>query len=618
MSGSYDRAPADHVTSLPSPKAASASSGEVGTTTATSARATAADSPAVAACVRENKCRTLRGRDRRLSQGGDHGRWCEAVGAPAMRSSGGSSKRTPGASTCWACTSVTGSACTGRLRSEAVHLERARGGRGGRRAVRARVARAAGDGRDPRASRTPARSGASGATACPGHDEALLDETSLNYIAPMAQAARRLRPADRRPARGVPHRRRRAVRRLRRRPARGPGPLHPADVRAPARRRVAARGARRSTSGCADPPAASPTSRAGSAARARDRPRVPEGARSTASTSTRRRSPRAQAAPAPAAAWRIGSRSSTRRRRSRRCRGRYDLVTIFEALHDMSYPVEVLRALRGLLAEGGSLIVGDERTAERSRSTRATIERLYYGFSVLHCLPVGMVGENAAGTGTVMRATPSRLRRARPGSPASRCCRSRTTSGASTACPASRRGERLPAVLPADDGQPVTGLEAGLVQLEAAEERGGRERASSRKRIRGLESQGSARRSGPRRRPALRRSPRAPAGLRARDATERARACRRARRAGRPGETGGDPPKSTPRRSSSRKRSPPTRPARRAARSRRRRHRGRARRRGRPLRSIPSRARPRKCHARSGRRRESLPARAAACASATR
>src|SRR5215207_511460 len=27
----------------------------------------------------------------------------------------------------------------------------------------------------------------------------------------------------------------------------------------------------------------------------------------------------------------------------------------------------------------------------------------YYGFSVLHCLPVGMVGENAAGTGTVMR-----------------------------------------------------------------------------------------------------------------------------------------------------------------------------------------------------------------------
>jgi hypothetical protein len=28
---------------------------------------------------------------------------------------------------------------------------------------------------------------------------------------------------------------------------------------------------------------------------------------------------------------------------------------------------------------------------------------MYYGFSILHCLPVGMVGDGAAGTGTVMR-----------------------------------------------------------------------------------------------------------------------------------------------------------------------------------------------------------------------
>jgi SAM-dependent methyltransferase len=83
--------------------------------------------------------------------------------------------------------------------------------------------------------------------------------------------------------------------------------------------------------------------------------------------------------------------------------GRYDLVTVFEALHDMSYPVEVLRALRGLLAPGGSVIIGDERTAERFSLDAGPIERLYYGFSVLHCLPVGMVGEDPAGTGTVMR-----------------------------------------------------------------------------------------------------------------------------------------------------------------------------------------------------------------------
>jgi 2-polyprenyl-3-methyl-5-hydroxy-6-metoxy-1,4-benzoquinol methylase len=83
--------------------------------------------------------------------------------------------------------------------------------------------------------------------------------------------------------------------------------------------------------------------------------------------------------------------------------GRYDLVTIFEALHDMSYPVDVLRTAGALLSDGGRVLVADEKTAERFALDAGDVERLYYGFSVLHCLPVGMVGENAAGTGTVIR-----------------------------------------------------------------------------------------------------------------------------------------------------------------------------------------------------------------------
>ena len=82
----------------------------------------------------------------------------------------------------------------------------------------------------------------------------------------------------------------------------------------------------------------------------------------------------------------------------------YDLVYIHEALHDMSYPVDVLAACRRLLADGGSLIVGDERVADTFDAPGDEIERFYYGCSILHCLPVGMLGENAAGTGTVMRA----------------------------------------------------------------------------------------------------------------------------------------------------------------------------------------------------------------------
>jgi 2-polyprenyl-3-methyl-5-hydroxy-6-metoxy-1,4-benzoquinol methylase len=84
--------------------------------------------------------------------------------------------------------------------------------------------------------------------------------------------------------------------------------------------------------------------------------------------------------------------------------GGYDLVTIFEALHDMSYPVEVLRAARKLLADEGAVFVGDERTEDEFTAPAGEVERLYYGFSVFHCLPVGMVGEGAAGTGTVIRA----------------------------------------------------------------------------------------------------------------------------------------------------------------------------------------------------------------------
>jgi 2-polyprenyl-3-methyl-5-hydroxy-6-metoxy-1,4-benzoquinol methylase len=86
-----------------------------------------------------------------------------------------------------------------------------------------------------------------------------------------------------------------------------------------------------------------------------------------------------------------------------RLAGRYDLVTIFEALHDMSYPVEVLKAARALLGDGGLVFIGDERTAEEFTAPASEAERLFYGFSVFHCLPVGMVGEGAAGTGTVIR-----------------------------------------------------------------------------------------------------------------------------------------------------------------------------------------------------------------------
>jgi 2-polyprenyl-3-methyl-5-hydroxy-6-metoxy-1,4-benzoquinol methylase len=83
--------------------------------------------------------------------------------------------------------------------------------------------------------------------------------------------------------------------------------------------------------------------------------------------------------------------------------GRYDLVTIFEALHDMNHPVEVLGAARKSLAEGGSVVIGDERVADRFTAPGDELERFNYGWSLLHCLAVGMLDEDSAGTGTVIR-----------------------------------------------------------------------------------------------------------------------------------------------------------------------------------------------------------------------
>jgi 2-polyprenyl-3-methyl-5-hydroxy-6-metoxy-1,4-benzoquinol methylase len=89
--------------------------------------------------------------------------------------------------------------------------------------------------------------------------------------------------------------------------------------------------------------------------------------------------------------------------------GRYDLVTIFEALHDMAHPVEALRTVRRLVAEGGAVIVMDERVGETFTAPADEVERFMYTCSVLLCLPSGMAEQPSAGTGAVMR--PDTVRR---------------------------------------------------------------------------------------------------------------------------------------------------------------------------------------------------------------
>ena len=89
--------------------------------------------------------------------------------------------------------------------------------------------------------------------------------------------------------------------------------------------------------------------------------------------------------------------------------GRYDLVTIFEALHDMARPVDALRAARGMLAPSGSVIIADELVADEFTAPAPELERYHYGWSVVACLPGAMGDPHTAATGAVLR--PATLRR---------------------------------------------------------------------------------------------------------------------------------------------------------------------------------------------------------------
>ena len=88
-------------------------------------------------------------------------------------------------------------------------------------------------------------------------------------------------------------------------------------------------------------------------------------------------------------------------------KGVFDVVTLFECVHDMSDPVSVLESVRDLVKPDGHVVVMDEAVAEAFGDSTDEVERLMYGFSLFVCLPDGMSHEGSVGTGTVMR--PSKL-----------------------------------------------------------------------------------------------------------------------------------------------------------------------------------------------------------------
>jgi SAM-dependent methyltransferase len=67
--------------------------------------------------------------------------------------------------------------------------------------------------------------------------------------------------------------------------------------------------------------------------------------------------------------------------------GPYDLVALFDCLHDMGDPVGALRHLRKLLADDGSVLVVEPFAGERLEDNVGPVAKIFYTASTLVCTP---------------------------------------------------------------------------------------------------------------------------------------------------------------------------------------------------------------------------------------
>ena len=68
----------------------------------------------------------------------------------------------------------------------------------------------------------------------------------------------------------------------------------------------------------------------------------------------------------------------------------YDLVTMFDCLHDMGDPVGAARHVREALAPDGTWMVVEPMAGDRIEDNLNPVSRAYYGFSTFLCTPASL------------------------------------------------------------------------------------------------------------------------------------------------------------------------------------------------------------------------------------
>lgn len=77
----------------------------------------------------------------------------------------------------------------------------------------------------------------------------------------------------------------------------------------------------------------------------------------------------------------------------------YDLVTIFDALHDMGDPVGAAAHVRSTLADDGALMLVEPLAGDRLEDNLNPVGRVYYAFSTNICVPASLNQEVGAALG---------------------------------------------------------------------------------------------------------------------------------------------------------------------------------------------------------------------------
>jgi SAM-dependent methyltransferase len=86
----------------------------------------------------------------------------------------------------------------------------------------------------------------------------------------------------------------------------------------------------------------------------------------------------------------------------------YDLVTMFDCLHDMGDPVGAARRVRRAIADDGTWMIVEPRAGDRVEDNLNPVGRAYYGFSTLLCTPASLSQEVGLALGA--QAGPARIR----------------------------------------------------------------------------------------------------------------------------------------------------------------------------------------------------------------